>query len=39
MKIQWMGHASFLLTSANGTKLLTDPYEPGAYGGDRKSVV
>lgn len=33
MRIQWMGHASFLLTSANGTKLLTDPYEPGAYGG------
>ncbi len=33
MKIQWMGHASFLLTSADGTRVLTDPYEPGGFGG------
>ncbi len=33
MKIQWMGHASFLLTSAEGTKVLTDPYEPGGFDG------
>ncbi|MBN2239406.1 MAG: MBL fold metallo-hydrolase [Dehalococcoidales bacterium] len=28
MKIQWLGHASFLITSENGTKIITDPYEP-----------
>ena len=33
MKIQWMGHASFLLTSSDGTKVLTDPYESGGFGG------
>ena len=33
MKIQWMGHASFLLTAADGTRVLTDPYEPGGFGG------
>ena len=26
MKIKWLGHACFLLTSAEGTKVLTDPY-------------
>lgn len=33
MKIRWIGHASFLLTSSDGTKVLTDPYEPGGFGG------
>ncbi|MGB9586848.1 MAG: MBL fold metallo-hydrolase [Armatimonadota bacterium] len=33
MIIQWLGHASFLIISANGTKIVTDPYEPGAFGG------
>ena len=33
MKIQWCGHASFLITSDDGTKIITDPYEPGAYDG------
>ena len=28
MKIKWLGHASFVITSDNGTKILTDPYEP-----------
>jgi L-ascorbate metabolism protein UlaG (beta-lactamase superfamily) len=28
MKIKWLGHASFLLTSSSGVKVLTDPYEP-----------
>jgi L-ascorbate metabolism protein UlaG (beta-lactamase superfamily) len=28
MKIKWLGHASFLLTSDTGVKLITDPYEP-----------
>ena len=33
MKIKWYGHASFLITSDEGVKLITDPYESGAYGG------
>jgi L-ascorbate metabolism protein UlaG (beta-lactamase superfamily) len=32
MKIQWLGHASFLLTSDSGTRIITDPYTPGAFG-------
>jgi len=28
MKIKWLGHASFMITSDTGTKLITDPYEP-----------
>ena len=28
MKIKWLGHASFLITSDSGTKIITDPYEP-----------
>lgn len=26
MKLKWLGHSSFLLTSASGLKVLTDPY-------------
>ncbi len=33
MKIKWYGHASFLITSDSGTRIITDPYEPGAYDG------
>jgi L-ascorbate metabolism protein UlaG (beta-lactamase superfamily) len=33
MKIEWLGHASFLITSESGVKILTDPYEPGGYNG------
>ena len=33
MKIKWYGHASFLITSDEGTKIMIDPYEPGAFGG------
>jgi L-ascorbate metabolism protein UlaG (beta-lactamase superfamily) len=33
MKIKWYGHAAFLITSDQGTKIITDPYEPGAFGG------
>ena len=33
MKIKWYGHASFLITSDAGIKIITDPYEPGAYDG------
>ena len=28
MKIKWLGHASFLITSSSGIKIITDPYEP-----------
>lgn len=31
MKIQWLGHSSFVITSDNGTRIVTDPYQPGAY--------
>ena len=27
MKIKWLGHASFLVTSDTGTKIITDPFE------------
>lgn len=36
MKIKWLGHAAFLITSDQGTKIITDPYQPGGaitYGG------
>ena len=32
MKIFWQGHACFLFELA-GTKIITDPYEPGSYNG------
>ena len=28
MKIKWLGHASFLITSDSGMKIITDPYIP-----------
>jgi L-ascorbate metabolism protein UlaG (beta-lactamase superfamily) len=28
MKIKWLGHASFLITSDSGVRIITDPYEP-----------
>lgn len=33
MLIQWLGHSSFLIVSDEGTKIVTDPYEPGCYDG------
>jgi len=33
MKIKWMGHSCFLITSASGSTLLTDPYDVSAYTG------
>ncbi len=32
MKVKWLGHACFLLTSDSGLRVVTDPYVPGAYG-------
>jgi L-ascorbate metabolism protein UlaG (beta-lactamase superfamily) len=33
MKIKYYGHAAFLITSDQGIKIMIDPYEPGAFGG------
>ena len=33
MKISWNGHSSFTIVADNGTTIVTDPYEPGAFGG------
>lgn len=33
MKIKYIGHSCFLFISKNGTRILTDPYEHGAYDG------
>lgn len=33
MKIKWNGHASFTITSSEGTVIVTDPYEPGCFEG------
>ena len=27
MKVKWLGHAAFLITSQGGTRIITDPYE------------
>lgn len=34
MKIKWLGHASFLITSDTGVRIITDPYTPGGFGLD-----
>lgn len=31
MKIKYLGHASFLITSDKGVKIITDPYKPGCF--------
>jgi L-ascorbate metabolism protein UlaG (beta-lactamase superfamily) len=33
MKIKYIGHSTFLLTTSDGTRIITDPYEPGSYDG------
>jgi len=33
MKVKYLAHACFLITSKDGVKIITDPYEKGAYGG------
>ena len=27
LRIQWLGHACFLITSSDGTRVLTDPFD------------
>lgn len=41
MRVKWLGHASFLITSDKGTRILTDPYVTGGelnYGEIRESA-
>jgi len=41
MKIKWLGHASFMITSDTGIKILTDPYVTGGdlrYGEIKESA-
>ena len=41
MKVKWLGHASFLITSDDGTRIITDPYTPGGpleYGEIKESA-
>lgn len=32
MNLKWLGHAAFLITSANGLRVITDPYMPERAG-------
>jgi L-ascorbate metabolism protein UlaG (beta-lactamase superfamily) len=33
MKLKWLGHSAFLITSSEGVTILTDPYKSGSYEG------
>ncbi len=33
MTIKLLGHACFLISSSSGVRIMTDPYEPGGFGG------
>ncbi|MDI6840855.1 MAG: MBL fold metallo-hydrolase [bacterium] len=34
MKVKYLAHASFLFTTSDGTRIITDPYETGSFGGE-----
>lgn len=36
MKIKFLGHAAFLITSNRGVRIITDPYKPGCFDGGIK---
>jgi L-ascorbate metabolism protein UlaG (beta-lactamase superfamily) len=36
MKVKFLGHASFLITSKTGIRIMTDPYKPGCFDGGIK---
>jgi L-ascorbate metabolism protein UlaG (beta-lactamase superfamily) len=36
MKLKWLGHSAFVLTAADGTTIITDPYVPGSFSGQMK---
>lgn len=33
MEVKWYGHAAFFIKAEEGIRVITDPYQPGAYGG------
>ncbi|RLA92112.1 MAG: MBL fold metallo-hydrolase [Deltaproteobacteria bacterium] len=33
MEVKWYGHAAFFIKGEEGIRVITDPYQPGAYGG------
>ncbi|MDH7601875.1 MAG: MBL fold metallo-hydrolase [Armatimonadota bacterium] len=33
MKIEFLGHSSFLISTSQGTKIITDPFDPAGYPG------
>lgn len=33
MRIRFLGHSAFLIITQKGTRIITDPYQPGAFGG------
>ena len=33
MKIRYLGHATFVVTTGDGIRIILDPYEPGGFGG------
>jgi L-ascorbate metabolism protein UlaG (beta-lactamase superfamily) len=33
MKLTWLGHSAFLVEARDGTRIITDPFEAGSYGG------
>ena len=41
MKIKWLGHAAFLVTADDGTRIITDPYAdyPGIKYGSIKEAA
>ena len=39
MKVQWFGQAAFLLVSASGLRVITDPYDPAIGYGDIDEVA
>lgn len=36
MKVKFLGHAAFLITSDTGVRIITDPYKPGCFDGGIK---
>ena len=41
MKVKWLGHSSFMITSDTGTRIITDPYAPNerlTYGEIKESA-
>ncbi|MBM3331313.1 MBL fold metallo-hydrolase [candidate division WOR-3 bacterium] len=36
MRIKWLGHSAFLLSAADGTAIITDPYLSGSFNGEVK---